>query len=178
MASEMGTNVMIAGSTLTLGLRLIEVQPSEALIGHVKAAKQQGTVASRQPAVVGALVGDAQRERAFDQAISEIDKYRHLPRNWDTYGGVPTSDRAATFSLNLLQQLKAKIEIAPPRMRPVSGGVFLEWRTGIANLYFEIDEKSVLFCHERGDAVLTSGEDAAFDVRKAKECVEVFHGIA
>ncbi len=128
-------------------------------------------------AVVGALVGDANREKAFDQAILEIEKYRHLPRNWDTYRGLPASDRAARFSLDLLRQLKAEIEVAPPRMRPISSGVFIEWRTGMASLYFEIDEMSVLSCHERGDAVLTSGEDATFDVRRAKELVEVFHGI-
>ena len=58
------------------------------------------------------------------------DYYRDLDENWDTYGGLGASERAVQFSVGLLEWLRVLPEISPPRVSPISTGVYLEWRAG------------------------------------------------
>ena len=127
------------------------------------------------PNVLNALVGDARRDEAFRQCIRQIDSYRSLPQDWDTYGGLGASDRSAAFATSLVDRLRWLPEISAPYVCPISTGVYLEWRSAHMNLYFEIDEDSVLFVMHQGDVVVEDGEDAAFDVRRAVELVQRFH---
>ena len=123
----------------------------------------------------GAIVGDATRERSFRESLSQIDTYRFLPQDWDTYGGLPASDVSVAFARNLLNELRWVPELSAPYVCPISTGVYLEWRFGEARLYFEVEDDSVLFVMEEGDLVLENGEDAAFDVPRAVELVQRFH---
>ena len=125
----------------------------------------------------GVLVGDAERERMFEQCISEIEGYRHLERNWDTYGGVGASEQAIRFSRNVMRSLQTRPEILSPHVCPISTGVYLEWRSGDRLLYFEVDEDSLLFVMREGNRDLEEGEDPDFRVGQAVELVERFHRV-
>ena len=121
------------------------------------------------------LLGDLDRERSFQESISQIKTYRHLALNWDTYGGLPASEQAMRFSTRLLEELQIRAEISPPYVCPISTGVYIEWRSNDTNLYFEVDEDSVLFAAKKGERDLECGEDVLFDVNRAVELVERFH---
>lgn len=125
--------------------------------------------------VPGSVVGDAAREQSFRECASQIDSYRFLPQDWDTYGGLPASDAPLAFAANLVEELRWLPEVFPPYVCPISTGVYLEWRSGEANLYFEVDEDSVLFVMEEGGLVIERGEDTTFDVGQAIELVKMFH---
>ena len=126
--------------------------------------------------VSGALVGDRERERTFEESISEIHGYRDLRENWDTYGGIGASDQALQFSVGLLEKLRVRPEISPPRVSPISTGVYLEWRAGDRLLYFEVDEDSLLFVMQEGGRDQEDGEDPDFGIRRAVEVVKRWHG--
>jgi hypothetical protein len=123
----------------------------------------------------GAIVGDATREQSFRESLSQIETYRILPQDWDTYGGLPASDVSLAFAGNLLNALRLVPELFAPYVCPISTGVYLEWRLGDARLYFEVEDDSVLFVMEEGDRVVEDGEDTAFDVPHAVELVRRFH---
>lgn len=125
--------------------------------------------------VFNALVGDAGREQSFRECVCQIDGYRLLPHDWDTYGGSPASDASARFATNLLEELRWLPEVFPPSVCPISTGVYLEWRSGHSNLYFEVDEDSVLFIMQEGELVIERGEDTVFDVSRAIGLVKRFH---
>jgi len=122
-----------------------------------------------------AIVGDAERDHSFRQSLSQIETYRCLPPDWDTYGGLPASDGSVEFARNLLNELRWVPGLLAPYVCPISTGVYLEWRFSDARLYFEVEDDSVLFVREEGGVVLEDGEDAAFDVRRAVELVHRFH---
>lgn len=122
------------------------------------------------------LVGDLERERAFEKSISEIHGYRDLEENWDTYGGFAASEQPAQFSVDLLESLQVRPEILPPRVSPISTGVYIEWRYGDRLLYFEVDEDSVLFVMQEPGRHREDGEDPDFGVNRAAELVKRFHG--
>lgn len=125
--------------------------------------------------VRNALVGDSERERAFRERIREVNDYRSLPKNWDTYGGLPACDAPARFASSLLEEVRWLPEILAPYVCPISTGAYIQWQFGDAKLYFEIDEASVLFVMEESGVVVEDGEDAAFNVRRAVELVQRFH---
>ena len=122
------------------------------------------------------LVGDLERERAFEKSISEIHGYRDLEKNWDTYGGLGASEQAVQFSVGLLEELRVRPEISPPRVSPISTGVYIEWRAGDRLLYFEVDEDSLLFVMQEGGRHREDGEDRDFDVARAVDIVKRLHG--
>ncbi len=124
----------------------------------------------------GVLVGDMVREHTFEKSISEIHGYRDLEKNWDTYGGLGASQQAVQFSVYLLEELRVRPEISPPRVSPISTGVYLEWRAGERLLYFEVDEDSVLFVMQEGERHREDGEDPDFDVARAVDIVKRLHG--
>lgn len=123
----------------------------------------------------GGLVGDASREQSFHECILQVEAYRSLPKDWDTYGGLPASDSSVWFSRNLLEELRWLPEVFSPYVCPISTGVFLEWRFGQSNLYFEIDADSVLFVRREGELVIERGDDPEFHVSRAVEVVRRFH---
>jgi len=122
------------------------------------------------------LVGDLERELAFEKSISDIRDYRDLEENWDTYGGLGVSEQAVQFSVGLLEELRVRPEISPPRVSPISTGVYIEWHAGDRLLYFEVDEDSVLFVMQEGSGRREDGEDPRFDVGRAVEIVKRLHG--
>lgn len=164
---------MSSATTLTIpGLRFFEQQTSQALIGErpAKTADQEHAWLSAG----SALVGDASRESAFEEIISRIKGYSRLTGGWDSYGGLPPSEQAVRYSTEVLQQVKGIVEIPPPQVNPISTGVFIEWRKDSENLYFEVDEDSVLFVHADKNVVLASDEDTAFDSWKARSLIMEF----
>ncbi len=122
------------------------------------------------------LVGDIERERAFEKSTAEIYGYRGLEKNWDTYGGLGASEQAVQFSVGLLQELRMQPEISAPRVSPISTGVYLEWRAGDRLLYFEVDEDSALFVMQEAGCPREDAEDPVFDVARAVEIVKRLHG--
>lgn len=124
----------------------------------------------------GGQVGRAVPEVSFERALKDIQSFRVLPSNWDTYGGQPASEHAAGFCQALLQELKAQGDVAPPLVRPISTGVYLEWQKNGDKLYFEVDEGSVFAAHTSGDTVIFSAEDTDFDVGGASRLVREFYG--
>lgn len=126
----------------------------------------------------GTIVGDVERERAFEKSISAIYGYRDLEENWDTYGGFGASERPIQFSVRLLEKLQMQPEISPPRVSPISTGVYIEWRAGDRLLYFEVDEDSLLFVREEGGRHREDGEDPSFDVARALQIVKRLHGVS
>ena len=128
--------------------------------------------------VPAAIVGDAARERSFRESLSQIESYRSLAPDWDTYGGLPASDVSVRFVRGLLQALQWLPEISAPYVCPISTGVYVEWRSGHVSLYFETDEDSVLFVMQQADVVVERGEDTAFDVNRAADLVKRFHRAA
>ncbi len=131
----------------------------------------------REPTFSGVLVGDLERERTFEKSISEIHGYRDLEKDWDTYGGLGASEQAVQFSVGLLEELRVRPEMSPPRVSPISTGVYLEWRAGDRLLYFEVDEDSVLFVMQEGERHREDGEDPGFEVARALEIVKRLHGV-
>ena len=123
----------------------------------------------------GALVGDSERERAFEESISEIHGYRDFEENWDTYGGIGASEQAVRFAVDLLEELRLWPEISPPRVSPISTGVYLEWRAADRLLYFEVDEDSLFYVMQAGRH-REEGEDSDFDVARAVDIVKRLHG--
>jgi hypothetical protein len=131
------------------------------------------------PAVLGSgLLGDEDRRRAFRNAIAEVSRYRSLPAGWDGEGGLPACPKAADFSRGLLELLQSAAPgIGVPFVSPISTGVFLQWQSGDATLYFEVDEDSVLWMMQKGNVILASDEDPRFDVDQAYDLVARFHRI-
>jgi hypothetical protein len=113
---------------------------------------------------------NGQREAAFSGAVAAVRSYADLPIDWDRYGGAPAQDRPVTFAVALLEELADVPSIPVPTVRPISGGVYLEWRFGEWLLYFEVDGESAL-AHVRGPELSETSEDAAFDVARAKQAV-------
>jgi len=153
--------------------RLWEV--SEALVSDRPSQSQWEEPRWTSGILVG-LVGDLERERAFEKSISEIHGYRNLEKNWDTYGGLGASEQAVQFSVNLLEELRVRPEISPPRVSPISTGVYIEWRIGDRLLYFEVDEDSLLFVMQQAGRYREDGEDTDFEVARAVDIVKRLHG--
>lgn len=120
------------------------------------------------------LVGAVKRERDFQACISSVEKFRDLPTNWDRYGGNPAPESVVEFAVSLLTHISLSPEIPAPLVRPISGGVFVEWRSAKSRLYFEIDDESVLRYLQDGYGEETL-EDPSFDVKEAEETIVRFH---
>lgn len=121
-----------------------------------------------------ALVGTEKRERDFGDRLRALRDYRRLPANWDKYGGVGADDRSLGFADNLISELQVIPDVPAPLIRPISGGVYLEWRCGDALLYFEADQESVLR-YSRNVFGEETVEDADFDSERAVQVVVDFH---
>ena len=124
--------------------------------------------------VTSSLVGTEKRERDLKDRLAEIQRYRKLPDNWDKYGGKAAVDHVVNFAVNLLSVIRVTPEVSAPLVRPISGGVYLEWRSGNSILYFEADEESVLR-YSRNTFGEETTEDFSFDVEKAYRAVVEFH---
>jgi hypothetical protein len=79
------------------------------------------------------------------QDLERIKSLRDLPENWDTYGGVPVTERSATSASEILCWLAADgrqpdyIRVRPHGIAPLaSGGLQLEWRGPHGELTIEI----------------------------------------
>ncbi|MFH1923691.1 MAG: hypothetical protein ABIP48_27845 [Planctomycetota bacterium] len=146
----------------------------EALCGGVTIEERKGEDKREwlRSSVRDALVG---REQSFRECVSQVEAYRSLPKDWDTYGGLPASDSSVRFAKNLLEELRWLPEVLSPYVCPISTGVFLEWRSGQSNLYFEIDADSVLFVRREGELVIERGDDPDLNVSRAVEVVRRFH---
>lgn len=120
------------------------------------------------------VVGTVKRERDFQECISSVENYRNLPTNWDRYGGNPAHQSVVEFAVNLLAHVSLSPEIPAPLVRPISGGVFVEWRFAKSRLYFEIDDESVLRYLQDGYGEETL-EDSSFNIDKAAETIVRFH---
>ena len=66
-------------------------------------------------------------------------------------------------------------EIPLPFVTPISGGVYLEWKYEEKDLYFEIDQTSVLIVTRECGEIVCSAEDTSFDVASAVELNKHFH---
>ena len=120
------------------------------------------------------LAGDAGREREFHERISNVQDYASLQTNWDTYGGLPASERAIAFSTDLLGKLLRNPDVPPPHVSPISTGVYVAWVFRDMKLYFEADDESVLFVAEKSGHTIVEGEDPCFDTSQAAQLVESF----
>lgn len=98
----------------------------------------------RGPATSSALIGTANRDQRIRSAIEAVREYRRLADNWDKYGGTAIEQRPAKFALQLLNEIWSVPKIPAPSIRPISTGVFLEWRIDKDRLYFEVDQESVM----------------------------------
>ncbi len=78
------------------------------------------------------------------------------------------------FADNLISELQVIPDVPAPLIRPISGGVYLEWRCGDALLYFEADQESVLR-YSRNVFGEETVEDADFDSERAVQVVVDFH---
>lgn len=112
------------------------------------------------------LVGSRKRDLAFRECIDAVRGYQDLPHDWDSYGGMAAADEPVAFAIELLQGLHWLTEIPAPTVRPISSGVYLEWRFGDSLLYFEVDDESVL-CFRRDVFCKETTEDSSFDADKA-----------
>lgn len=125
-----------------------------------------------------AVVGSFEREEAFLQRIAQIRDYASLSTNWDTYGGLPVAASTIEFSLDLLTRLQVMPDISAPHVSPISRGVYLEWRFGDSNLYFEIEEDSILYRAQGPTGTLDEGEDRVLDVARAIDVINDYHRTA
>lgn len=124
------------------------------------------------------LVGDVERERSFKKCIADVEGFRNLTPNWDTYGGLPAKEKPIQFSIGLLQKLQSQVDVSAPHVAPISTGVYIEWRNNDAILYFEVDEDSVLFVMKTLGLTVAEGEDSQFSVAPAVGHVKRFHELA
>lgn len=125
------------------------------------------------------LVGSVVREQAFSRELSKIESYRFLERGFDHYGGLPASERTIEFGKGLVHALaEAYLHIPPPTITPISTGMFISWKEADRELYFEVEDDSVLSVYRVKDAVVECDEDASFDVRAAQQLVLRFHKCA
>ena len=126
----------------------------------------------------GNLLGSIEREHSLDELIAKVREYRHLPDDWDTYGGKPASERAVDYATRLLTCLHSVPDISPPSVSPISNGMYLEWELGGMHLYFEIDQASVLIVARDGKQIVHSVEDARFDIDQGIATIKKFYEIA
>ena len=106
-------------------------------------------------------------EAGMDRCISEIRAYRALTENWDTYGGRGASEQAVRFAVGLLEELRGCPDIPPPRIAPISHGVYLEWRIGVRSLYIEVDDESAACVFNDGGCEREVDSDFALNVAGA-----------
>jgi hypothetical protein len=124
------------------------------------------------------LATPAEREQALAESVSQLESYAGLPLDWDGQGGQPAAECAVQFARGLVVALRDDREIPVPFVAPIDGGVYLEWRSDAAILYFEADKDSVLFAVREGSQVMRASEDADFNVTRAAELVRGFHNHA
>lgn len=144
---------------------------------HDRSGATRGGRKRRLPRVNSAIVGDANRTRAFCQSIADILRFQSLPQDWNGEGGLPACEPAVDFAVEVLESLQNLPDICPPFVCPISTGVFLQWQFGEAILYFEVDDESVVWMIQEGDAVLAVGEYPHYDADRACGLVARFHKI-
>jgi hypothetical protein len=72
--------------------------------------------------------------------IDQLEAMRHLPENWDGYGGAPPSAEAIDAALTFLRYCQAQMAVPDPYVTPTrAGGVLLEWEQGPHQLEVEFD---------------------------------------
>lgn len=167
MAREVGENSMSETLTLTHDSTL------SLLDDDAKPFRTQ-PASRRRPQSTATIVGTSGRERSFQECLRSIEEFRNLPINWDRYGGKPIHPLASRFAINLLEELLLIPEVSSPNVRPISEGVFIEWRSPAARLYFEVDDESVLQ-YLRNAYGEDSREDPEFNVEDAVALVRRFH---
>lgn len=113
-------------------------------------------------------------DAAVRECIADVEGFRELSDDWDRQGGIAAQEGPVRFAVKLLEKLSSHPEIPAPLVRPISGGVYLEWRSGERLLYFEVDEESVLR-YSRSPRGEETAEDPGFDVERACRAVVDFH---
>ena len=171
MAQDLGADKV--SETLTF-------QPQGVDLGKIlSGAASYGWLQGEEPCTLTpTLVGDLERERSFENSISQIEKFQYLPPNWDTYGGLPAKEEPVRFSIDLLKSLQPLADISAPHVAPISSGVYIEWRNNDSLLYFEVDEDSVLSVMKKLGRTVSEGEDSRFAVKPAVDLAKSFHTLA
>lgn len=77
------------------------------------------------------------RTESLDSLIATVKTYADLPDNWDSYDGLPACEKAITFTVGLLEQLRTRDAIPLPRVLPISSGVYVDFSD---DYYVEVDE--------------------------------------
>lgn len=88
------------------------------------------------------------------QDLERIDSLQKLADNWNTYGGVPVTIRAAASASDVLRSLASEDErpnytlVRPYGIAPLaSGGLNLEWRGSHGEMTIEVYPDGRLGCY-------------------------------
>lgn len=113
------------------------------------------------------LLDTTNRQQQFLDRIATIEGYASLPANWDTYGGLPACEKVVTFAVGLLRELMRASGVPPPRVAPISTGVYMTWEGPTTRAYIEADVGAVLFVAEGHGRRVAEYEDHAYNVSRA-----------
>lgn len=95
---------------------------------------------------------------AFRSAYAAISRARRLPADWDTYGSLPVTSRAALAAGRVVGLAEA-FGFDAPRVGPVSGGgLQLEWSKGSRGLEIYVGPKDGLSFVRDDNGSVTEGD--------------------
>ncbi len=103
------------------------------------------------------------------EAIRKLLQLLALPRDWDSYGSLPTSEVAVTASVHLILGIDLDYFVSP-RIVPVSGGgVQLEWSFGSREVEIEIsDERSAEYLKNQHGKPIEEGQISLADLPRIR----------
>lgn len=107
------------------------------------------------------LGGQADLPAWTGEALAAILAHQSLPVNWDSYGGLPLSDRHARIAWRFLELVMGD-ELPLPDFVPLpDGGLQLEWDANGAQLSFTSEDGTMptLWLSEHGESREISGDE-------------------
>lgn len=72
-------------------------------------------------------------EKKRNEYRVRIHSFKQLSDNWDSYGGVPITDKAMKSAYNLVDKLCSELFIAPCP----DGGILFEWDDDDTDIYID-----------------------------------------
>ncbi|MBI3817453.1 MAG: hypothetical protein HY286_02090 [Planctomycetes bacterium] len=107
------------------------------------------------------ITNEGMKPQWIQPVFAQVEKLAQLEANWDSYGALPLSEKAAMLAIRLLANVLSRDSI-PPAVIPTNlGGLQLEWhRVGCD---FEIklspDGKTGYFFEDSRNGIIKESED-------------------
>ena len=90
------------------------------------------------------VTGPTEGTLAFSRTVQSINELLALPHGWDSYGGMPPSERGARKVIAMLASFAAAGGKMPAIVPVSDGGLQLEWHNSGVDLEIEIDRSGAV----------------------------------